>query len=147
MAVLALNKKARFDYQILEPFEAGLVLTGQEVKSVRAGHMRLNGAYVTIARGAVWLVGSHVPRYPQAGPLPDYDPERMRQVLLHKREYLKLVGKLKTKGLTLVPLQVYTLGSRIKLEFGLARGKKEFQKKETIKQRDLDRDIRRTVKY
>ncbi|MEY4723592.1 MAG: hypothetical protein RLZZ324_1105 [Candidatus Parcubacteria bacterium] len=146
MSALSLNKKATYDYQILEKFEAGLVLEGQEVKSIRGGHMRLNGAYVTIAHGGVFLIGSHVPRYPNAGPLPEYDPERVRKILLHKREYEKLVGKLKTKGLTLVPLQVYTSGSHIKLQFGLARGKKEFQKKETIKKRDLDRDVRRSAK-
>jgi len=146
MPVLATNKKARFDYEILEPFEAGLVLTGQEVKSVRDNKMGLNGAYVTIARGGMWLVGGHIPRYPQAGPIEGYDPDRTRRLLLHRREINKLAGKLEQKGLTLVPLSVYTKGSKIKLEFGLARGKKTFEKRESIKKRDLDRDIRRTLK-
>ena len=146
MATLATNKKARYEYEILEKFEAGLVLEGQEVKSIRGGQMRLNGAYVTIAHGDAFLIGAHIPRYPQAGVLEDYDPERKRTLLLHRRELERLIGKLKTKGYTLVPLQVVAKGRFIKLEFALARGKKEFQKKESIKKRDLDRDVRRTVK-
>lgn len=146
MPELAYNKKAKFDYQILETFEAGLMLTGPEVKSVRGGKMSLLGAYVTIARGAVWLVGGHVQRYPQAGPQPDYDPDRTKKLLLHKREINKLAGKLEQKGLTLVPISVYTKGSKIKLSFGLARGKKQFEKRETIKRRESDREIRRSLK-
>ncbi len=146
MPSLAYNKKAKFDYQILEPFEAGLLLTGQEVKSIRAGRMSLLGAYVTISRGTAWLIGSHIQKYPQAGPLPEYDPERSRKLLLHRREIQKLSGKLEQKGLTLVPISVYTKGSKIKLEFGLARGKKQFEKKETLKRRDIDREVRRSLK-
>lgn len=146
MLSLAYNKKAKFDYQIIEPFEAGLVLSGQEVKSIRARRMSLLGAYVTISRGAAWLIGSNVPKYPQAGPQPDYDPDRSRKLLLHRREIQKLVGKLEQKGLTLVPISVYTKGSKIKLEFGLARGKKQYEKKETLKRRDLDREVRHSLK-
>ncbi len=146
MPTLAENKKAKFEYQILDTFEAGLMLLGHEVKSARLGRMSLLGAYVTIARGALWLIGAHIQRYPQAGPLPDYDPERSRKLLLHKREISKLAGKLEQKGLTLVPLSVYTKGSKIKLSFGLARGKKLFEKKEAIKKRESDREIRRSLK-
>ena len=146
MPTLAQNKKFRHEYEVLEKFEAGLLLTGQEVKAVRGNTMGLNGAYVTIARGGMWLVGGHIPRYPQAGPLPEYDPDRTRRLLLHKREINKLAGKMEQKGLTLVPISVYTKGSKIKLEFGLARGKKTFEKRETLKKRDLDRDIRRHLK-
>ena len=146
MPSLSHNKKAKFDYEILESFEAGLVLEGHEVKSVRAGRMSLLGAYVTISRGMVWLIGSHIQKYPQAGPLADYDPDRSRKLLLHRRETQKLAGKLEQKGLTLVPISVYTKGSKIKLEFGLARGKKQYQKKETLKRRDIDREVRRTMK-
>lgn len=146
MSTLAENKKAKFEYEILDTFEAGLMLLGHEVKSARAGSMSLRGAYVTIARGAVWLVGAHIQRYPQAGPQPDYDPERTRKLLLHKREIAKLAGKLEQKGLTLVPISAYTKGSKIKLSFGLARGKKQFEKKETLKRRDVDREIRRSLK-
>lgn len=146
MPDLSYNKKAKFDYQILETFEAGLMLTGAEVKSVRGGKMSLLGAYVTISRGAVWLVGGHIPRYPQAGPQPDYDPDRTRKLLLHKREISRLAGKLEQKGLTLVPISVYTKGSKIKLSFGLARGKKQFEKRETIRRRESDREVRRSLK-
>ena len=146
MPTLAFNKRAKFDYEILEKFEAGVMLLGHEVKSVRAERMGLMGAYVTISRGAAWLVGAHIPKYPQAGPQPDYDPYRSRKLLLRKRELARLAGKLEQKGLTLVPISVYTKASRIKLEFGLARGKKQFEKKETIKRREVDREIRRSLK-
>src|SRR5688572_26840654 len=104
MPNLAENKKARFEYDILDTFEAGLVLTGPEVKSIRAGRMQLSGSYITISRGALWLIGGHVQRYPQAGLQPDFDPERTKKLLLHKREINKLAGKLEQKGMTLVPL-------------------------------------------
>lgn len=146
MPTLAENKRAKFEYQILDTFEAGLMLLGHEVKSARLGRMSLLGAYVTIARGALWLIGAHIQRYPQAGPLPDYDPDRTRKLLLHKREIAKIAGKLEQKGLTLVPLSAYTKGSKIKLSFGLARGKKLYEKKETIKRRESDREIRRSLK-
>jgi SsrA-binding protein len=146
MPQLAFNKRALFDYVILEKFEAGLVLFGHEVKSVRSGKMSLLGAYVTIGRGSAWLINAHVPLYPKAGQKPDYDPDRTRRLLLHKRELDRLSGKLDQKGLTLVPISVYTKGSRIKIEFGLGRGKKQFEKKETIKKREVDREIRRSLK-
>jgi|SRR5688572_9257761 len=146
MPTLCENKKAKFEYQVLDTVEAGLTLTGPEVKSVRGGRMSLLGAYVTIARGGVWLIGAHIQRYPNAGPQPDYDPERTRRLLLHKREIMKLAGKLEQKGLTLVPISVYTKGSKIKLSVGLARGKKNFEKRETLRKRDIDRDVRRSLK-
>ena len=146
MPTLAVNKRAKFDYEILEKLEAGLVLSGPEVKTVRKGSMNLLGSYVTINRGAAWLMGAHIPRYPQAGPQPGYDPDRTRKLLLHTREIKRLAGKLDQKGLTLVPISVYTKGSKIKLEFGLARGKKQFEKRETIKKRDVEREIRRSLK-
>lgn len=146
MPALAENKKARFEYDILDDYEAGLVLFGHEVKSVRAGRMVLAGSYVTISRGALWLVGAQIQRYPQAGPLPDYDPQRTRKLLVHKRELSKLAGKMEQKGFTLVPLQVYEKGSKLKLKFGLGRGKKLFEKKDAIKKRDLDRDLRRSLR-
>ncbi len=146
MSTLSENKKARFEYEVLEPYEAGLMLHGHEVKSARLGRMALAGAYVTISRGSLWLVGAQIQRYPQAGPLPDYDPQRTRKLLLHKREIQKLAGKMEQKGLTLVPLSVYTKGSKIKLSFGLARGRKQFEKKDKLKKRDIDREIRRSLK-
>ncbi|HTM67970.1 MAG TPA: SsrA-binding protein SmpB [Candidatus Binatia bacterium] len=146
MPTLAENKKAKFEYQVLDTVEAGLMLTGPEVKSVRNGRMSLLGAYVSIARGAVWLIGAHIQRYPNAGPQLEYDPERTRRLLLHKREIMKLAGKLEQKGLTLVPISVYTKGSKIKISVGLARGKKNYEKRETLRKRDLDRDVRRSLK-
>ena len=144
MPRLAYNKRAKFDYEILETFEAGLVLSGQEVKSVRGDKMSLAGAFVTINRGAAWLVNAHIPKYEKAGKLSDYEPDQTRKLLLHKRELNRLSGKLDQKGLTLVPISVYTKGPTIKLEFGLAKGKKQYQKKEAIKKKDIDRDISRS---
>ncbi|OGL73820.1 SsrA-binding protein [Candidatus Uhrbacteria bacterium RIFCSPHIGHO2_02_FULL_60_10] len=146
MPTLAANKRIRYDYEILESFEAGLQLTGQEVKQVRAGFMKLQGAYVTMHGGEAFLLNAHVPKYPPAGPLPSYDPYRSRRLLLHRRELLKILGKLAQKGLTLVPLSVYTKGSRIKIEIGIARGKKQFEKREDIKKKETDREIRRSLK-
>ncbi|MFA6603591.1 MAG: SsrA-binding protein SmpB [Patescibacteria group bacterium] len=146
MPRLAENKKAHYDYQILEKFEAGLELLGHEVKSVRDDKMSLTGSFVTLNRGSAWLMNAQIPPFPKAGPLPGYDARRTRKLLLHKRELLRLMGKMEQKGLTLVPLSAYTKGSRIKLEFGLARGKKQYEKKETIKRRELDREVRRAMK-
>lgn len=145
MPTLSFNKRARFDYEILEKFEAGLMLSGQEVKSVRDGKMTLNGAHVIVRDRAAWLIGAQIPRYPQAGPQPTYDPSRTRKLLLHRRELERLYGKLEQKGLTIVPISVYTSGAKIKIEIGIGRGKKQFEKRETIKKRDLDRDLRRTL--
>lgn len=146
MPTLAVNKRARFDYEILEKFEAGLVLEGNEVKSVRDNKMSLLGSYVTINRGAAWLLGAHIARYPQAGKQEGYDPDRTRKLLLHTREIKRLAGKLEQKGLTLVPISVYTKGAKIKLEFGLGRGKKQYEKRDSIKKKDLDREVRRSLK-
>lgn len=143
---LATNRQAKHDYEILDTLEAGLVLTGQEVKSVRGGGMKLQGSYVTIAGGELWLMGGHIPKYPAAGPLPDYDPTRKRKLLIHKRELCKLIGKIKEKGLTLVPLRVYTRRAKLKLEFGVGRGKKEYEKRAIIKKREVDREIRERMK-
>jgi SsrA-binding protein len=147
MPTLAVNKKAHHQYEILEKFEAGIELLGHEVKTVRAGRLSLVGSYVTLRGGQAWLLNSLIPKYAQAGPQPGYDPNRTRRLLLHKRELQRLAGKLEQKGLTLVPLSAYTKRSLIKIEFGLARGKQQFEKRESIKKRDLDREIRRTVKY
>ena len=146
MPTLAVNKRAKFDYEILDKYEAGIVLTGQEVKSVRAGRMSLTGSYVTIKRGTASLIGANIPKYPQAGPIPGYEADRSRTLLLHTRELRKLTEKLDQKGLTLVPISVYTKGPMIKIEFGVGRGKKQFEKRETIKRRDVDREIRRSMK-
>src|SRR3989338_8658477 len=103
MPTLAENKKARRDYQILDTFEAGIVLTGQEVKAVRNGAMKLQGSFVKLHAGAAWLVNAGIPKYGKAGPLPDYDPERSRKLLLRARELKRIASKMEQKGLTLVP--------------------------------------------
>ncbi len=146
MPKLAENKKARHDYQVLETFEAGIVLTGQEVKAVRGGTMKLQGAFVKLRPDGAWLVNVGIPKYGKAGPLPDYDPEHSRKLLLRTRELKKIIGKMEQKGLTLVPISAYTKGSRIKIEFALAKGKKGYEKRETLKKRDIDRDLRRSFK-
>ncbi|HTK59824.1 MAG TPA: SsrA-binding protein SmpB, partial [Candidatus Baltobacteraceae bacterium] len=133
--LLAANDRARYDYEILDKYEAGLVLTGQETKSAKTGHMKLKGAHVAFTRGEAMLLGSHIAKYPKAGPLPDYDPERSRKLLLHKRELERLRGKREEEGLTIVPLRAYMKAGRIKLEIAVARGKKQFEKRETIKKR------------
>lgn len=143
MPVLAINKRANFDYEILQKFEAGLSLAGQEVKSAKAGNVQLKGAYVSIANGQASVINMHIGAYPKAGPLPSYNPTRTRQLLLHKREINHLIGKKQELGLTLVPLRVYTKHNRVKLEFGIGRGKKKFDKRDDIKRRDVKRDLRR----
>lgn len=144
--VLATNDRARYDYEILDRMEAGLVLSGHEVKSAKTGHMKLKGAHVAFTRGEAMLVGAHVARYPKAGPLPDYDPDRSRKLLLHKRELEKLRGKREEDGLTIVPLRAYMKAGRIKIEIAIARGKKQYEKRESIKKRDLDRQVRSALK-
>lgn len=145
-AVIASNDRARYDYSILDTHEAGLVLSGQEVKSAKTGHMKLRGAHVAFHRGEAFLLGSHIAKYPKAGPLPEYDPERSRKLLLRKPELAKLRGKLEEDGLTIVPIRAYLKGGRIKIEIGVARGKKQFEKRESIKKRELDREIRNRLK-
>lgn len=145
MAQLALNKKARHDYEILETLEAGLVLTGQEVKAARNGQMRLVGSFVTFSRGNANLLNSHISKYEEAGPLPDYEPERTRRVLLHKKEIRYLQEKSHEEGLTIIPLSVYTRKRLIKIEIGVARGKKNYDKRESIKKRDVARQARRGI--
>ncbi|MBU2545217.1 SsrA-binding protein SmpB [Patescibacteria group bacterium] len=145
MKVLANNKKAVFDYEILEKFEAGIVLNGQEVKSIRNGNISLKGSYVIIRGEEPYLVGSNIPPYQPKNTSSEYDPERMRKLLLNKKEISYLIGKTRERGLTLVPLKVYTKYARIKLEFGIGKGKKKIDKREVIKKRDIDRDIKREI--
>ena len=143
MTIYSENKKALFDYEILEKFEAGLVLFGQEVKSIKTGHINLSGTYVSLASGEPMLLGVKVPPYQPNNAGADYNEERQRKILLNKKEIDYLIGKTKTKGFSLIPLKVYEKNGRIKLEFGLARGKKKYDKKEKIKKREADREIHR----
>lgn len=145
MPTYATNKKAYFTYSILEKMEAGLKLSGAEVKSIRSGHVSLKGAYITFHGPTPNLLNAHIPHYPQARPVAGYDPTQTRIVLLNKKESAYLREKLLEKGLTAVPLTVYTKGRYIKLEIGLARGKKTHDKRAAIKDRDNARELRRAV--
>lgn len=146
MKIIAKNKKAYAKYEILKKFEAGISLIGQEVKSIRSGRINLAGAYVVLRAEEVFLIGANVPPYQPKNAPSDYDPGRSRKLLLKKSEIKYLIGKIKQKGLTLVPLRVYTKGAKIKLEFAIAKGKKIVDKRESIKKREVEREIRRELK-
>ncbi len=146
MQIYSENKKAFYDYEILEKYEAGLVLLGQEVKSIRTGHMHLAGSYVIIRNGQPELIGAKIPPYQPNNAPEEYNPEQARKLLLNKKELDYLQGKVNERGFSLIPLKVYDNNGRIKLEFGLAKGRKAFNKKEKIKKRDVERDIQRELK-
>lgn len=143
MKIFARNKKANFNYSILEKMEAGMVLIGQEVKSIRLGRMSLEGSYVILKGREPYLIGAKIPAYQPKNAPDGYDVEKSRKLLLSKKEIDYLLGKASQKGLTLVPLKVYSNGAKIKLEFGIAKGKKKFDKREDIKKREADREIAR----
>ena len=146
MPALAENKKAFFDYEILEKYEAGLELTGQEVKSAKMGQINLKGSYVTFHNGKAYVLNMHINKYKAAGSLPDYDPTRTRQLLLRKKEIAYLQTKSMEKGLTIVPLQVYTKQRYLKIEIAVARGKKTYDKRAVIKERDMKKEMDRILK-
>jgi len=151
MPVLATNKRARYDYEISKTYEAGLVLRGHEVKSIKTGHISLKGAFIAVKRSGnknpeLYLVNAHIPLYKKASTVEDHDPERSRKLLVKKHEINQLIGKKKVEGLTLVPVKVYTKRSLIKLEFGIGQGKKKHDKRESIKKKDVDRQIRTLTK-
>lgn len=143
MPTLAINRKGKFDYECLEEFEAGLALTGQEVKSIREGGAKIDAGHIVIRGGRLWLIGANIAPYKRASTHEDYDPMRDRQLLMHAKEIRYLTGKLGEKGLTAVPISLYTRGNRIKVGFWLARGKKTHEKKQKLKERDIDRDTKR----
>lgn len=142
---LAENKRAYFDYEILEKYEAGIVLSGQEVKSVKNGRINLGGSYVIIQDNQAWLLNTDIPAYQPKNAPASYDPKHTRKLLLHKSEISGLIGKTKEKGLTLLPLKVYTKGQKIKIEIGLGKSKKKSDKRETIKKREAEREMRRII--
>ncbi|PKL72309.1 SsrA-binding protein [Candidatus Kuenenbacteria bacterium HGW-Kuenenbacteria-1] len=163
MPTITINKHIYHNYQILETFEAGIVLTGPEVKSLKKGQINLKGSYVTLdskipekplsnviskySLPCVWLVNCHISAYaPAANVQKNYQPTHSRKLLLKKKEINSLIGKLKTPGLTLLPIKVYTKGKIIKLEIGLGKGKKKFDKREDIKKREVKRKIERVMK-
>ncbi len=139
------NRRARHDYQLLERFEAGLVLTGTEVKSLRAGRASLAQAYADVRGGEVWLVGANISPY-DPGTIGAHEPDRDRKLLLHRREIASLIGKVREKGLTLVPLRLYFKDGRAKVELALARGKEQRDKRRDIAKREADRQIERALK-
>jgi SsrA-binding protein len=139
------NRRARHDYFIEESLEAGLVLTGSEVKSLRAGKAQLKDSYGHIKKGELWLFNAHISEYSPSAQF-GHDPVRSRKLLLHKREIERLIGKVKEKGLTLVPLRIYFKNGRAKVEIGLGRGKKLYDKRESIKERETRREIDRAMK-
>ena len=146
MASYAENRKARFNYEFLEKYETGIELLGTEVKSVRGGTMSLEGAFVIIRGGEAFLINANIPPYQPKNTAKDYDPLRNRKLLLTKKELTVLAGSGKNKSLTIVPISVYNKGRKIKVEIALVKGKKKFDKRETLKKRDTDREIRREYK-
>jgi SsrA-binding protein len=136
------NRKARHEYFILEALEAGIVLTGTEVKSLRKGNANLQDSYAELRSGEVWLEGMHISPYEQ-GNINNHDPRRKRKLLLQRKQIRKLIGGMKEKGLTLIPLSVYFKGPFVKVELAMARGKKSYDKRDAIAKRDAERDIAR----
>jgi SsrA-binding protein len=144
MPTLAINKRANFDFEITDTYEAGMILFGHEVKSIKTGHVSLKGAFVTIKRSGrkspeFFLTNSFVPPYKHAGQIDNYDASRSRQLLIKKKEIKYLLGKTQEQGLTLVPIKIYTKRSLIKLSFGIGKGKKKYDKREDIKKKDVER--------
>ncbi|MDP6387849.1 MAG: SsrA-binding protein SmpB [Candidatus Pacebacteria bacterium] len=146
MTVLIKNKKAHFNYEITETFEAGMELFGFEVKSLRKKQGSLEGSHVIIRGGEVFLVGATIPPYQPANTPKDYDSIRNRRLLLTKKEIARLSGFENQKGLTIVPVLVYSKRAKIKVEIGVAKGKKKYDKRETIKKKDTERDLKRSLK-
>jgi len=142
---LSVNRRATFDYEILQTYEAGMVLLGFEVKSVKAGRMALAGSFAVIRGGDAWLLNAAIPPHQQKNTPDTYDPTRSRRLLLHGHEIKELVGATAQKGLTIVPLKVYSKRGLLKLSLGLARHKKTGDKRETIKKREAAREIARAL--
>jgi len=145
MTILSENKKAYFSHHVLEKFEAGISLIGQEVKSLKTRGVSLAGSYVVIKDGQAFWIGAKIPPYQPKNAPRDYSPERSRKLLLKKSEIKYLIGKTQQKGLTLIPLRIYTKRGKIKIEFGVAKGLKKFDKREQIRKREAERDIKREL--
>jgi SsrA-binding protein len=142
---VALNRRARHEYHVEETLEAGLVLTGTEIKSIRAGRANLAEAYARVERGEAWLIGAHIAPYEQASRF-NHEPTRTRKLLLHRDQIAELIGKTQTRGYTLVPLRLYIRGGLAKVEIGLARGRKAHDKRRVIADRDARRQLERETK-
>jgi len=145
LKVLATNRKAHHDYSIEETHEAGVALTGTEIKSIRAGSVNLRDSYAQVRNGELWLMNVHVAPYEPAS-RQNVDPYRDRKLLMHRKEILRLLGRVKEKGLTLIPLRLYLKKNRAKVELGLGRGKKQYDKRDAIAKRESDREIQRVAK-
>ena len=145
MKILTKNKKAFHEYEILETFEAGIALQGTEVKSVKNGQINLRDAYIKIMNGEAMLINCHISHYEQ-GNRANHDETRTRKLLLHKKEILKLASKVNEQGLSIIPLKVYLKGNYVKLELGLARGKKAYDKRETLRRKEQEREAQRALK-
>ena len=143
---ITVNRKALYDYHILERLEAGISLTGTEIKSIRDGRVNLREAYARPERGEMWLVGAHIARYPPAGPF-NHDPTRRRRLLLHRKQIRTLMRQVDEKGLTLVPLRLYLKEGRVKVELALARGKRQYDRRQAIARREADREMRRALRH
>jgi len=143
---LSYNKRARFDYNILETFEAGLILLGTDVRSVRAGNMSLKGAFVTIHDEEAYLTNAVIPPWQPKNSPEDYDPNRSRKLLLKKSDIAQLIGNKQSQGLTIIPISVYNKRGKLKLEIALAQGKKKHDKKESKKEADIKRDVDRIIR-
>jgi SsrA-binding protein len=146
MRILAINKRANYDYKISDTYEAGIVLLGHEVKSVKSGHISLKESFVTIRGKELFLTNAHIHLYPNAGKIANYEPDRPRKLLLKKEEIRHLIGKIRIQGLTLVPIKLYTKKRYLKLEFGIGKGKKEYDKRHNIKKREEKRKMDRIIK-
>lgn len=142
--IVARNRKAKFEYELLETFEAGLELKGSEIKSIRAGQVSLSEAYVRTNGRQAWLVGAHIAPYDQASVF-NHEPERDRRLLLHKREIKTLWDAVRLKGITIVPTVLYLRDGLAKVEIALAKGKRQYDKRQTIKKRDMDREVDRAL--
>ena len=143
---MAINKRANYDYKISDKYEAGLVLRGFEVKAVKSGQISLKGSFVTVRGTELFLTNAHISLWKQAGEIKNYDPIGPRKLLLRRREIKHLIGKTRVEGLTLVPIRVYTKKRLLKLEFGIGRGKKEFDKRKDIAKKEAKRRIGRALK-
>lgn len=148
MSELAVNRRAYHDYSILDKLEAGVQLYGHEVKSIKSGRINIAGAHIAVRRGEAWLVGADIPQYQPQNVPASHEPKRDRRLLLNRKEIDLLASRIKEKGLTVVPLRLYTAAGKratIKLEMGLVRSKKEFDKRELLKKREIERNIRRGI--
>ncbi|HMM26920.1 MAG: SsrA-binding protein SmpB [Chloroflexota bacterium] len=143
--IVTTNRKARHDYEILDTFEAGIALMGSEIKSIRAGSVNLRESYVQARDGELWLVNAHIASYEQAG-IYGHEPLRPRKLLLHRREIDRLLSRVQEKGLTIIPLMMYLTKGIAKVEIAVARGKKQYDKRESLRERDTQRQIERSLR-